>query len=111
LKDDDIRLLCANIRRPGGTILNPLAGGCGQLPHIPNPGLSLGHFLEMRLKMLFYFVNHLVRIQRQFDPAIAALAKLAKVYQLKELDEPNDDIQLPAKLMRADQARETIEDI
>jgi hypothetical protein len=52
LKDDDIRLLCANIRRPGGTILNPLAGGRGQLPRIPNPGLSLGHVLEMQLKML-----------------------------------------------------------
>jgi hypothetical protein len=111
LKDDDIRLLCANIRRPGGTILNPLAGGREQPPRIPNPGLSLGHVLEMRLKMLCYFVNHLVRVQRQFDPAIATLAKLAEVYQLKDLDDPDDDIPLPARLMRADQARETIEDI
>jgi hypothetical protein len=110
LKDEDIRFLCANIRWPGGTIINPLAGGCGQPPHIPNPGLSLGHVLEMRLKMLCYFVNNLVQIQLQFGPAIAMLVKLStEVYQLKELDSPDDDIQL--LLMRADQAWETIKDI
>jgi hypothetical protein len=105
LKDEDIRHLCANIRRPGS------AGARGQPPRIPNPGMSLGHVLEMRLKMLCYFVNHLVRVQRQFDPAIATLLKLSEVYQLKELDDPEDDIPLPQKLMHADQARDTIEDI
>jgi hypothetical protein len=103
--------LCANISRPGGTIINPIAGGRGQPPRIPNPGLPLGNVLEMRLKMLCYFVNHLVRVQHQFDQAIATLVKLSEVYQLKELDDPDDDIPLPSQLMRAYQARETIEDI
>jgi hypothetical protein len=80
-------------------------------PHIPNPGLALGHLWEMRLKMLCYCVNHLVCVHRQFDPGVATLAKLTEVYQLKDLDDPDDDIPLPARLMRADQACEMIEDI
>jgi hypothetical protein len=59
-----------------------------------------------------YFLSFPInRIQRQFDPAVATLVKLAEVYQLKELDDPDDDVPLPAKLMIADQAQETIEDI
>jgi hypothetical protein len=60
LKDDDIKQICANIRKPGGTIANPNAAISGQPPTIPNPGIAIGHVTKRWLKMLAYYVNHLV---------------------------------------------------
>jgi hypothetical protein len=95
-EDEDVHQICVNIWKPGGVIPNPRAGGRGRLAHIPNPGNQVGHVFEKRLKMLCYFANHLRRVQRQMDVNVATLAKLAEVYQLKEQDEDDDDVVLPA---------------
>jgi hypothetical protein len=86
LSEDDIEDVCKIVRRPGGTIPNPAFGqGAGrgaQPPMLPNPVLQIGHLHEKRLKMLRYFVYHLHRIQRDFDPAVATMEILQDVYRL-----------------------------
>jgi hypothetical protein len=117
LTEDDIEDVCKIIRRPGGTIPNPAFGAAGrgaggQPPVLPNPGLQIGHLQEKRLKMLRYFVFHLQRVQRDFDPAVATMNTLQEVYLLKEIDEDDQkNPGLPEKLTKADKVREVIENI
>jgi len=115
LTEKDIVQICANVRRPGGVIPNPNAAVVGQPPTITNPGVLVGHAVKIRLKMLCYFVKHLVRVQRMpFVPGVATLARLVAVYKLKEIEEVADDdeeIKLPSPLTKIDDVRVTLEDI
>jgi hypothetical protein len=115
LSESDIEDVCKIIRRPGGTIPNPAFGGGqagrGQPPVLPNPGLQIGHLHEKRLKMLRYFVFHLQRVQRNFDPAIATMNTLQEIYLLKEVDDEDRKPDLPEKLTKTDKVREVIENI
>ena len=36
-----IKILCANVRKPGGTIADPTHTGTGTAPRIPQPGRSI----------------------------------------------------------------------
>lgn len=96
LTEDDVEELCANVRKPGGTIPNPNAHVANQPPTIPNPGQNLGLIQEKRLKMLHYYVHHLRRIQRlPVDRPSATLDRLRTIYLLKAEDETEDDLELP----------------
>jgi hypothetical protein len=61
--------------------------------------------------MLRYFIFHLQRIQRDFEPAVATLHLLHEIYLLKEVDEEETKVELPAKLTKADGVRKVIENI
>jgi hypothetical protein len=116
LTETDIEDVCRIIRRPGGTIPNPAfaqrgRGAQGQPPTVPNPGLQIGHLQEKRLKMVRYFMFHLQRVQRDFDPAVAAMQKLQKIYLLKDVDDENVKVELPDKLTKTDKVREVIENV
>ena len=76
LTDQDIKDLCDNIRKPGGTIPNPNATVAGQPPTIPNPGQPIS-FVSMKwLRMLNYYLHHLRRIQRDLNEGEALQARL-----------------------------------
>jgi hypothetical protein len=115
LTEKDISEICANLRKPGGTIPNPDhnpgAPVAGVPATLPNPGISLGHLFEKRLKMLRYYTLHLQRIQRQFTPAAATLARLISCYTMKETEEEEEDIDLPSKLTKVDKVRDVLENI
>jgi hypothetical protein len=116
LTESDIEDVCKIIRRPGGTIPNPLAGrgGRGMMPpplHLPNPGSQIGHLHEKRLKLVRYFMFHLQRVQRDFDPAIATLFTLQQIYQLKDVDDEETKPTMPDKLVKTEKVREVIENI
>jgi hypothetical protein len=127
LTEKDIMQICANVRRPGGLIPNPMLPGRGRgrgaaaavdlpplPPQIPNPGTLVGHVVEVRLKMLCYFVKHLVRVQRMpFVAAEAPLDRLMTVYRLKEVEEEekDDELKLPTALTKIDEVRVTLEDL
>jgi hypothetical protein len=61
--------------------------------------------------MVRYFVSHLQRMQREFDPAIATMEILQAVYQLKEVDKDEERLKLPDKLVKTDKVREFIDNI
>jgi hypothetical protein len=111
LAESDIEDVCKIIRRPGGMIPSPAGAGRGQPAMLPNPGLQIGHLQEKRLKMVRYFVYHLQRIQREFDPAVATMETLQQIYLLKEVDEEDVKQDLPEKLVKTDKVREVIENI
>jgi hypothetical protein len=113
LSESDIEDVCKIVRRPGGTIPNPNAGrgGRGVPDVLPNPGVQIGHLHEKKLKMLRYFVFHLQRVQRNFDPITASMDVLHEVYLLKDVDEETAKVELPDKLTKTDKVREVIENI
>ena len=112
LTKTDIEEICTNIRKPGGQIVNPNAGIANQPPMITNPGIPIGHVFEKRLKLLHYYVFHLTRIQHMpVIPGGATLANLNRIYHLKELDEPSDDVDLPSPLVKIDHARVALENL
>lgn len=113
LTEKDVTQICANVRKPGGAIMNPVAGR-GIPPQIPNPGVLVGHAVEMRLKYLCYFVKHLVRTQRMpFNPAEHDLNRLQNVYRLKETEDADEDTELtlPSPLTKIDTVRVTLENL
>ena len=112
--EKDIAQICSNVRKPGGVIPNPNAAVPGQPATISNPGVLVGHAIEVRLKMLCYFVKHVVRIQRlPVVPAIATLTRLIAVYKLKDIekDEEDEDIKIPTPLTKIDEVCVTLEDL
>jgi hypothetical protein len=115
LSEKDLSELCSNIRKPGGTIPNPVhdpaAPVAGIPPTIPNPGIQFGHVYEKRFKMLRYYLLHLQRIQRPFGAAQATLARLTICYRLKESEEDAEEVDLPGKLTCTDKVREVLEDM
>jgi hypothetical protein len=116
LSEVDIEDICKIIRRPGSTVPNPAFGRGGRnappVPeHLPNPGLQIGHLHEKRLKMLRYYIFHLQRIQREFDPNVATMVILQEIYLLKEVDDEDLKPSLPETLVKTDKVREVIENI
>jgi hypothetical protein len=113
LTDKDIKNICANVRKPGGTIPNPNAGAANQPATITNPGVHLGYVFERRLEMLRYYVYHCVRVQRQFVPQQMTLARLLQVYHLKETEEvvKEETIKLPTPITKVEDIRTNIEDL
>ena len=105
LSENDIAEICTNARKPGGTIPNPAYDAANPVAGIPttiqNPGVLVGHVIEKRLKMLRYYIQHLTKISRTFDPAAnsASLENLQALYRFKESEEEYDnDIELPERL-------------
>lgn len=117
LTEDDITKIGFTIRRPGGTLPNPLFDANNPVPGvppiIPNFGISLGFVFERRLKMLRWYVHHLVRVQRAFNVNHSTLARLHQTYALKEQydEEDNDKVALPEKLKSLNNVRQVIENI
>ena len=112
LGEDDIAHICSNVRELGGVIPNPLFPATpGAPPTIPNPGTSLGFVYEKRLKMLLYYLKHLRRIQRMFVPGEADLDRLTSVYALKEIEDEEQDIDMPESLPKVEKVRQLLEDI
>jgi hypothetical protein len=114
LTEKDISDICANIRKPGGTIPNPLHNAAAPVANIPavipNPGINIGYVYEKRLKMLrYYLVLRLERVQRVIGVNTATLARLITCYRLKEIEDEAEEIDLPIKLTRVDKVRDILE--
>ena len=118
MTDTDVKDICNNIKKPGGVIENRVwtdaaVAQRANIPrYIPNPGISVGHLHEKRLRMLRYYVWHLNRVQRAFVAAEATLDQLATVYKIKEVEDEDDEkLTLPIKLTTLETVRETLEDL
>ena len=83
LQDDDIETLCKVVRRPGGTIPNPV-GDEPQL--VPDPGVPVSLRAETNLKLAAYWVRHQGRISRQPTAVNITLDNVRKLRELRDLE-------------------------
>jgi hypothetical protein len=109
---------CANlvtlIRRPGGTIPNPVIPAGGNiLPPIANPGIKVGHRALTNLKTAAFVARHIIRTSRPVDsPAtVLTIANLATLYGLKEAEDAYTAPPAMSILDKIDRIRGHIEDI
>ena len=84
LTDQDIKDLCDNIWKPGGTIPNPNATVASQPPTITNPGQPISFVSIKRLRMLNYNLHHPRRIQRDLNEGEVLPARLTMIWNLRE---------------------------
>jgi hypothetical protein len=66
LTDQTCADLVTFIRRPGGTIANPVLPAAGDplLPPIANPGIKVGHRALTNLKTAAFVARHIIRTYR-----------------------------------------------
>ena len=74
--DDGIKSLCANVRKPGGTIQDPEHVGPGPAPRIPRPGKSIPTVCEKRLHQAAYGAKVYASIERDVETANLSRARL-----------------------------------
>ena len=71
-----VKILCANVRKPGGTIPDPVYAGAGTAPRIPQPGRSIPTACENRLNLAAYGAKMYVSINRDVDTVNLNRARL-----------------------------------
>lgn len=124
--DKYVQEIFTKIRSPGGLVPNPAfavqpapVAGQAAAPFIPamipNRGVSIGVNLELRVRQLRYFLFHMYRLQRDFVPAQATLARLERTWALCErierMKETNKELPKVDVLLKVENIRKTVEDI
>ena len=97
LQDDDIETLCKVVRRPGGTIPNPV-GDEPQL--VPDPGVPISLRAETNLKLAAYWVRHQGRISREPSAVNITLENVRKLRELRDLEK---DYEAPDEMPKIDE--------
>jgi hypothetical protein len=91
LTDQTCADLVTLIRRPGGTIANPVLPAAGDplLPPIANPGIKVGHRALTNLKTAAFVACHIVHTSQPIDSPATVLtpATLASLHGLKEAED------------------------
>ena len=83
LQDADIETLCKVVRRPGGTIPNPVAD---EPQLVPDPGVPISMRAEGNLKLAAYWVRHQGRISREPMPVNVTLDSVRKLRDLRLME-------------------------
>lgn len=65
--DEQLKALCASLRKPGGTIPNPAAGP-GVPPNIPNPGVNVSARSKNNHKTLAFMARHYMQTSCDRSP-------------------------------------------
>ena len=71
-----VKVLCANVRKPGGTIDDPAHTGAGPAPQIPKPGKQIPTICEGRLNLAAYGAKLYDSTGRDVDTANLNRARL-----------------------------------
>ena len=84
LDDKGIKILCAFLRKPGGTIEGLALAGDGVAPRIPNPGVYVSTRAEMNMASVCYMARHFAQTSRNLTVASIATNSIHLYAQYKE---------------------------
>ena len=93
--DEDVKVLCAAVRKPGGFIQNPHAHIAGQAPQIPNPGIPVSAKAEKQLKTMAFYLQYKARTSRNVTPADITEANVNAYAHYKEWEENQEASEMP----------------
>ena len=120
MTESDLTALASLIRKPGGLVPLPANANAAAIAAAaraarPDPGVAIGFMDVRRLEYLRYYVHHCTRIQRPLVPGEMTMARLQRVYQLKETEDlytkEKNLPELPSKIVKVDDVRNNIEDL
>jgi hypothetical protein len=86
LEDKGIKVLCASLRKPGGTIAGVAVAGAA-IQQIPNPGVYVSTRAEINLTTVCYIARHYARASRTLTAGDLTLAAIATFAQYKEAED------------------------
>jgi len=90
LEDDDITTLIEAVRKPGGTIPNPMAGP-GMPAVIPNPGIQVSMQSVKNLKLAVFYAKHRARCSHVTTLADITLQNVQAIRMIQTIEEAYDD--------------------
>jgi hypothetical protein len=105
LDDKGIKILCASLRKPGGTTAGVAPAGGGAVPLIPNPGVYVSTRAEINIAAACYMARHYARTSRTLEAPALTLAAIHTFAQYKEAEdaykEPTEAMKLkgPEKII------------
>ena len=113
LEEDDVKKICQICRRPGGSLPDSTDDKNNVTKGGTDPGIAIPLMIERRLKMLWYFTQHCMNVNRNVTPTGATLVKLTETWRIKTRHEDDDceDVPYPSKLTDVNQIREAIENV
>lgn len=94
LTDSEVESLCKVIRRPGGTIANPNAGGNNN-PTIPNPGITVSLKAENNLKLMCYYLRYKDRASTPVDFQDITEANVRSLRDYRQWENDHEDPSAP----------------
>ena len=86
-----VKILCSNVRKPGGTIPDPTHVGAGAAPRIPQPGKSIPTICENRLNLAAYGSKLYSSINRDVDTINLNRARLRHFKQHMDMVENHEE--------------------
>lgn len=110
LDDKGIKILCASLRKPGGTIDGPAPAGGGAIPRIPNPGVYVSTRAEINMGSICYMARHYARTSRTLEAAALTVANMHLFAQYKEAEEAYKEPTEAMKLKGPDKIIDFIDD-
>ena len=105
LDDKGIKVLCASLRKPGGTIAGVAPAVGAVVPQIPNPGVYVSTRAEINLTTVCYIARHYARASRTLEARDLTLPAIGTFAQYKEAEdaykEPTEAMKLkgPEKII------------
>jgi hypothetical protein len=107
--DKGVKILCASLRKPGGTIEQATADGQPAV-RIPNPGVYVSTMAEINLTTACYMARHYKRASRTLTAALLTTARIERYKQFKEAEEAYKEPDDAMKLVKPDKIMDFIED-
>jgi hypothetical protein len=108
--DKGVKILCATLRKPGGTIDEPGQGRGAVARAIPNPGVYVSTRAEMNLKSACFLAMHYERTSRTLRTADLTVERVHRFAQYKEAEEDYKKADEVLKLDKPEKIMDFIDD-
>jgi hypothetical protein len=106
--DKGVKILCASLRKPGGTVAVTPSGQ--PATRIPNPGVYVSTLAEINLTTACYVARHYNRTARTLTAALMQMPRMERYKQYKEAEEAYKEPDNAMKLTKPDKIMDFLDD-
>jgi hypothetical protein len=103
--DKEVKVLCATLRKPGGTVAAAAGGAV-----VPNPGVYVTTRAEMNLTAACYMARHYARTTRTLTPADLTVERVQRYAQYRQAEEAYKEPDEVMKLIKPEKIIDFIDE-
>jgi hypothetical protein len=103
--DKEVKVLCATLRKPGGTAAAAAGGAI-----VPNPGVYVTTRAEMNLTAACYMARHYARITRTLTPADLTVERVQRYAHYRQAEEAYKEPDEGMKLIKPEKIIDFIDE-